>query len=972
MDKEKFNLLGKAKAAAKSAKGLLSKKKRPGEASKEQDQEQGTQRYERPKGAATTRAVPRVSEESLLKGRDTQPGVLFVPRTRPRYFALSVLFTSLWLGLLLVAVAGMAGVGALVGVARAYMETTPELDFARLGNETLSQTSYIYDANGDLITTFVDIENRDWVNIDEIPDMLKNAFIAIEDIRFMKHQGVDYKRLFSIGFKTLLLNQDDGGGSTITQQLIKNRILSNEVSYKRKIQEAYMALELEKTYTKDQILEAYLNVIHLGESNYGVKAAADDYFDKSLRTLTIRECAMLAGLTQNPYTYNPRKNMYQRDKFEITDKRTDRVLDKMYEAGFISKEQYDQALTEKVSIVEKSKVKQMYEMPYFVEYAIYDVVTAFLKKNTMADTKQNRSIIEKQLRSGGYRIYTTVDPAMQHTAEDILENWTKYPKMRYPADNTVRSELSDGQFIDVVQPQAAVVVIDYHAGEVKALVGGRERPKVMKGLNRAYQGAAVGAGSSIKPLAVYGPALDAGASPASIIYNMPGAIEGYGAGANGKGYPGNFGGEKNPGPVTIRTGIRSSLNIVAARVLYQWVTTPVAKDYLIKLGVDQSRINADGPGLALGTSVITPLEFAAAFGAIANNGLYLQPVSFTKVVDARGNVVLSADDPEIRAKRQVFKSSTCWMLTSMLTEAVQSGTGTNAKIKGMTVAGKTGTNSDSIGVGFTGYTPYYSASVLVGQDKHKPLKDGATGGAYAAPIWQAIMSKIHSDQGLEDKPIIDETPEELGLIKATVCAISGKKATPECSQDARGFKPVTDWFLSGTEPPDDCDMHVTQTVCSVSGKLATPYCPQEAIQQRSILVVPEESILRTIDPDVLARVFPHAFLDMPDTFTLQNLVPGTMEYEEYYCPIHTQFWEQQQSIYNPNQPQPGQSSSEYVALIERAQAFLSDPATNIDDYSRNRLSMLISDLERAISQYNSYDMEVRYVALRNALDFYMQ
>ncbi len=988
MDKEKRSLqerLGaftdKAKAFGKRALAAI----RPKRAEKavavieaSAEAESGTKKYKRSR-TTTTRQVPKLSQESLTRGTDALAGVLFVPRMKPRSFLFSTLFTSLWLCFLLVFVLGAAGLGAVVGVARAYMETTPELDLARLDTSSLDQTSYIYDGKGNLITSYIGSENREWVPIGDVPDMLKNAFMAIEDVRFMKHEGIDYKRLFGVIVKQLM-NADDGGGSTITQQLIKNRILSNEISYKRKLQEAYLALELEKIYTKDQILEAYLNMIHLGESNYGIKAAAEDYFGKSLNQLTVRECAMLAGLTQNPYTYNPRKNMYQRDRFELTNRRTDVVLDRMYEAGFINRQQYNGAKVESVSVNEFPNVKNDDAMRYFVEYAIDDVISCMLIKENRADTQQNRSEIRTRLRTGGYKIHTTVDPDMQRIVEETLYNWEDYPAMKYPADNVTRSDVGGGEVIEFSQPQAAAVVVDYRTGQLKVIVGGKQPPEVERGLNRAVQGAPP-IGSSIKPITIYGPALDAGAGAGTIEYNMPGPIAGYGEGANKLGYPENYGGERNPGPVTIRSGIRSSLNIVAARTLYRWVTPPIGKDYLIKMGVDPGRINADGPGLALGTSGLRPIEVSSAFGAIANGGVWIQPRAFSRVEDSQGNVVLDATDPSITTTRQIYKKTTSWMLTDMLVEAVEKGTGTNARIDDMTVAGKTGTNDDSRGVYFAGYTPYYSAAVLVAHDNYKPLRDGATGGSYAAPLWQAFMSELH--EGLPDRPIISETPEELGLVQATVCAISGKLATDECANDVRGFKPITDWFAMGTEPTEPCDMHASQTVCAVSGKLATEYCPVETVTQQSILVIPPEHALRTVDPETLSTVFPHAFLDMPNASMLSQLTPGTLEYEQYYCPIHSQLWYEQQQmlqqqlifqqpgVYYPTGETPqADVTDEYTALITRTQAFLSDANTVLDDYSRNRLQMLMAELQRALMLGDQYEISARYVELRNALESY--
>ena len=313
----------------------------------------------------TADSEKKTQEKGLVRfGAEGSAAGLFQKKKRNRPFALAVLFTSLKLLIVAFVVLCFAGLGLAFGIGKAYIDTAPTLDVAQL---TISdRTSFLYDKDGKLMTSIADVEYRDWVDIEDIPDMLQNAFIAVEDVRFYKHQGVDFKRLFSAALE-ILGNSNSSGGSTITQQLIKNKILGSQRNYKRKIQEAYLALELEKMIGKDEILEAYLNDIYLGQSNYGVKTAAKDYFGKELSELTVRECAMLAGLPQAPYSYDPRRNMYVRDKMEITNNRTDQVLERMYQAGYITKEQYESALREQVKILEVSEQKQMYDMAYFVE-----------------------------------------------------------------------------------------------------------------------------------------------------------------------------------------------------------------------------------------------------------------------------------------------------------------------------------------------------------------------------------------------------------------------------------------------------------------------------------------------------------------------------------------------------------------------------------------------------------------------------
>lgn len=795
---------------------------------------------------------------------------LFVERKGQRPFLLSIFFTTCKFMLLCVVLMCCAGLGLVLGVAKAYIDTTPELDVTQLTKS--DRTSYIYDMNGNLITTFAGYEYRDWVDIEYVPDMLKNAVIAVEDVRFYRHSGVDYKRLFAAVVGSLSASSD-AGGSTLTQQLVKNKLLTSEVSYRRKIQEAYLALQVESVMEKDEILEAYLNDVYLGQSNYGVKAAAKDYFGKELSELSIRECAMLAGMIKSPNNYDPRRNTYTRtyttgekagqNKMDITNARTDTVIKRMYQAGFITYDQMQTALNDTVYIVEKRQSSNVDDMLYFVEYAIRDIEDYLLEERGLLDTTTNRAAIESELSRGGYSIYLTVDTDMQHTVQDTLANWDDYP--------TVVGASGDDKV-----PQAAAVVIDQSTGELRAIVGGREAPELRKGWNRAYQ-SATEVGSSIKPLSVYGPALDLGLSPASAVVNIPDPIEGWDTEI---GYPA-IGSEKYEGIITLRRGVVSSLNVAAARTLLEDVTLQKAAEYLAKLGVDTSRIKQTGSGLALGAMGITPIEMAGAYATIANGGTYIKPISFTRVVDQDGKIIL--DSEKIRETRQVFKPTTAYMLVDILEEAVETGTGTAAKIKGKTVAGKTGTNSNYGSAYFAGMTGYYTAVVWVGPDDYQyKLESGSTGGKVAAPIWQEFMSKLLD--GLPDKQIIDASPVELGLVQRTVCSLSGKLATEACALDASGHVPITDWFASDSVPTETCDMHAVASVCSISGQAASSYCPAESIQYQSVALISSTSRYRRYDPLVLINYLP-------------NLVYTDVSVEEYglytaggMCSVHSSSW----------------------------------------------------------------------------------
>ena len=764
---------------------------------------------------------------------------IFKARTKKPNFVLSVAATTIRLSFIIALCVGLALLGAVIGIAKAFVDTAPTLDLAAL--DAQDKTSFIYDSEGNLITDYKGTEDRIMVSIDEIPEMLQNAFIAVEDARFYEHNGVDVKRIVG----ALVANFTSGstqGGSTITQQLIKQTVLSSEQSYKRKLQEAYLAMELETRYTKKQILESYLNTIFLGGSYYGVRVAAYGYFGKELDQLTLRECAMLAGLTRSPNYYNPRSNFYTRNTEgsntpDITNNRTDYVLRQMRENGLITAQQYNAALDRSTaSVLEKSPAStDMYAYPHYVEYAISDVVDTFLDLNGLEDTSANRYAMENKLRTGGYSVYLCLDTEIQEIVEDTLANWSDYPRLRDPSDKVYQSRNADGTYTEIEQPQAAACVFDYRTGELKAIVGGRYKPTTRKTLNRA-SGMTMPVGSSIKPLTVYAPAIDLGASPASIAYNMPVPISGWKDSSGKDSWPKNYGGGGYKGPQSFRSALRNSYNTAAAQILMTYVGVSRSVEYLHLMGIPDKNINADPFGLALGSSGITPVQMAVAFGTIANKGVYQQPLSFSRIVDSNGNVVVDMHQQQDR--HQVFKPSTAYLVVDMLKEAVQSGTGTKAKISSQVVAGKTGTNSDSKGVFFAGMTGWYSASVWIGHDNYKALSSKATGGNAAAPLWQSFMEKIHKTKNLDSREIIDGTPSDYNLVRVTTCGVSGQLATDACYNDVNGYKTITDYWSADSVPTAYCSMHKSVSICTESGLLATDYCPSYSVESRGIVLIP--------------------------------------------------------------------------------------------------------------------------------------
>ena len=778
-----------------------------------------------------------LGEDLPLEEEKPPKRTIFKPRTRKPSFFLAVIVNSMRMLLLLVLLLSLSGIGAVMGVANAYMETAPTLDLAAIDDQ--AQTSFIYDANGNLITEYKGSENRIMVSIDTIPKLLQYAFVAVEDARFYTHNGIDVKRIIG-AFVTNFVSGTQQGGSTITQQLIKNTLLSSEQSYKRKIQEAYLAMKLETQYTKDQILQAYLNTIYLGEDYYGVKVAAYNYFGKdNLSDLSIRECAMLAGMTNNPYYYNPRRNFYTRqsdttDYRKITNDRTDYVLRCMYENQFITQEQYRAALSpSSASVLEKSPASTaLYPYAHYVEYAIRDAVKILLEKNGLPDTSANRSKMENRLRTGGYHVYLALDTQIQTIVENTLQTYKDYPALRDPSDKVYRARNADGTYDEIIQPQAAAVVLDYHTGEVKAIVGSRTAPTKRKTLNRAAD-MNMPVGSAIKPIAVYAPAIELGAGAGSVLYNLPLPVKGW-KGSDGKTdtWPKNYGGSSYRGPETVRTAITHSDNTAAAYALMNYVGVERSADFLLRLGVSENHINKTPFGLALGSSGISPIEMAVAFGVLANGGVYQRPVTVLGMADSSKKIIYDAHKSQTR--RQVFKPATAYLTVDMMKDVVSSGTGTAAKLSGQTVAGKTGTNSDQKGVFFAGITGYYVGTVWIGHDNYKALSSKTTGGNSAAKLWKAFMQPIH--KGLDNKAILEGSPESYGLVKVTTCKVSGQLATDACRHDVMGRGTSTDYWPRDQVPTTQCQMHIAVNVCSDSNMLAGSYCP--SVETKGAVVLP--------------------------------------------------------------------------------------------------------------------------------------
>lgn len=644
-------------------------------------------------------------------------------------------------------------------------------------------------------TLYSDGENRIWIDLENIPKYMQDAAVAIEDKRFEKHKGVDF-----IGTVRAILSTLTGrgvqGGSTITQQLIKNVTGDNESTVKRKVVEIYRALELEKRYDKDQILEAYLNRICLGQSCYGVEAAARTYFGKSVSELSLAQCASLIGITNNPSQYGPFEGEWSREQNR---KREILILDAMLEQGKITQAEYDAAKAEEViftngwsntgnyygeAVVDTSEDQQQEATPavaqykarnsYFTDALIDDVIEAL-----MDEFGYDHSTAENALFSKGYKIYTTQNYEYQKIAESVFEDLSNTPYTRTNSKG------------ETEQLQGAITVIDPYTGYVVAMVGGTGTKAIDRGLNWATT--VRPCGSAAKPISTYAPALDQGViTGASTIDDYP-VLE-----LNDSPYPKNDNG-RFQGLVTVRRALVQSLNTCAVRVnmalgtwnSYDFMTSRLGFTTLTQSDSEQVGAMALG-GYANG---VTTEEMAAAYGAFVNEGIYTKPRTFVKIEDSNGNVIL---ENEIQSN-VAMKASTAALMNSILHDVVNGGTGSSANFSGMTLAGKTGTTNDQKDRYFVGYSPYYVGACWVGYESYSRVSSGGVNPA--AALWNKVMSQIH--EGLEDKSFFSCSD----LVRVTVCADSGMLASNLCESDPRGSRVRTEWVSVDNQPTQLCTMH---------------------------------------------------------------------------------------------------------------------------------------------------------------------
>lgn len=666
-------------------------------------------------------------------------------------------------------------------------------------------------------TLFLDSENRIWADLEQIPKDLQNAVVAIEDKRFYTHKGVDWHGTARAIFSTIFGGSVQGG-STITQQLVKNVTGDNQNTVKRKVMEIYRAQELEKRYEKDEILEAYLNEVYFGYSCYGVVTASLKYFNKDVSELSLAECASLVAITNNPSLYDP----LQTD-WGLENNRTRQllVLGAMLEQGKIDQAAYDAAKEENVVFSngytilggrvdvdtdkkddtdtdggdeqpEEETETATSSQSYFTDAVIENVAAALVEKYGLTDsTNPVTGKVTTAFEQGvnmvygkGYKIYTTQNPDYQKIAEEVCTDTSNLPYTSSYTNSYGEKETE--------QLQVGMTIVDPYTGYVVAMVGGAGVKQYDRGWNWATS--ARQCGSAIKPISVYAPALDDGTiNGASTIDDYPVMV------LNGSVYPKNANG-RYKGLTPLHTAIARSTNTCAVRVVQEYGTSRSYDFMTNKLGfttlTSQDAQQVGNMGLGGLDRGVTTEEMAAAFAAFANEGIYTAPRTFIRVEDADGNVIL-----ENEAKASVaMKDTTAALMNSLLQEVINGGTGYEGRISGMHVAGKTGTTNNDQDRYFVGYTPYYSCAVWVGYVHNQRI---VASGNPAASMWQKVMSRIHAD--LPDKDFFSCS----GLTYVKVCADSGLLATDSCAEDCRGSRVYSALVAADNAPSAYCNMHTS-------------------------------------------------------------------------------------------------------------------------------------------------------------------
>ena len=711
------------------------------------------------------------------------------------------LFLKIFIALIIIL--GIIGAGVFAGLFFGLFGDDFKISVKDL--EISVENSVLIDLDGNQVATLNGEENREIIRLVEMGEYLPKAFIAIEDKRFEEHNGVDLSRTIRATIKYLMGNSTYGG-STITQQLIKNATGDNDKTSLRKVKEIAKAYQIEREMSKNQILESYLNTIPLGggaKNVYGVKVAANYYFDKEPKDLTLAQSAYIAGINHSPNIYNPFR---ENPKTERINNRTKTVLDEMLDQGKINKEQYDSA-TEEVNAglsFKEGNITNYNSLTYHEESALNQVATDYAKEHNI-DFK----IAKQRIMSGGYKIYITEKKNIQNTLDDIYMNSSDWIKTK-----TVTKTKEDGTKEKVeVQLQSGMAIIDYKTGYVVGTAGGIGQ-KAVWGQNRATSKTHQ-PGSSIKPLAVISPSLQEGLITAgTVIDDSPVAYGSY------KPHNDNW---TYTGLMNIRNILRVSRNIPEVKMM-QKLTPNKSIEYLRSYGITSLSGN-EGLSLALGAVDYgtSPLELASAYATIANGGVYIEPTFYIKVEDSNGNVVMKKEQETHR----VISEQNAYIMQSLLTEPLGQGktgssgaTGTGARVNKMQTCGKTGTTDDKTATWFCGFTPYYSGAMFFGFDNPADGKGDSRipGSGTVARRWGTVMNKIH--EGLEAASFNKPS----GIVTANICQDSGLLANELCNADQRGNRAYSEMFVAGTVPSKTCETHVKLKICKDTGKIANEFC----------------------------------------------------------------------------------------------------------------------------------------------------
>ncbi len=809
-------------------------------------------------------------KQSTLKKRKALTSRSSMVGTRANVSFIRILFLSL----ITLCVMGLCmGIGSFKGI----IDNAPEVSEVNI--TPLGAATFVYDEEGNKLQKLTaPNSNRMPVAMDQIPEDMQHAVVAIEDERFYEHNGIDVRGILRAAVRGITSMDFSEGASTITQQLLKNNVFTNWTNessqiekFKRKFQEQYLAIQVEKELgDKNVILENYLNTINLGAGAYGVQAAAQRYFGKDVWDLNLSECATIAGITQNPTLYNPILN-----PSENADRRED-VLEHMLEQEYITQAEFDEAMGD--NVYDRIQSNNLMEES---EVTVYSYFTDHLTDEVINDLQTLKGYSERdaenKLYSGGLRIFTTQNPQIQKIVDEEYLNPDNFPaNVEYALDysltvlNPQGEEVNyskemmtiyfqdnedpsfdllfdspeEGQsYVDryretiladgstqvaervnfIPQPQSSLTIIDQKTGHVKAIMGGRGEKSASLTLNRATDSTRQ-PGSTFKIPCVYAPALDAlNKTLATTYVDEPFK---YDDGAPVKNADNTF-----RGPTTIRKAIQDSVNVVAVKCLTE-ITPQLAYEYIRNFGfttVIEREVQENGDvwsdlyqSMALGglTRGVTNLELCASYATIANSGKYIKPTFYTKITDTDGNVIID----KTTASTTVTREATAWLLTNAMQDVVKYGTATSVQLSNMPVAGKTGTTEYYDNLWFSGFTPYYTCTVWSGYDNNEKLPDEYMYRNYHKILWKSIMSRIHEDLEYKEFTMPDSVE------KATVCSATGKMPSGGCPT-------VTEYFETATLPTSYCDGNHAGVVTPTPTETPTP----SATPTESATPAPEET-----------------------------------------------------------------------------------------------------------------------------------